>query len=60
MVLLHGAIECGGAMWTPAVRDLVSDYRLIVPDFPDSVSRLPLSRLDVDDFRTGFARCLTK
>lgn len=34
MVLLHGAIECGGVMWTPAVGDLVNDYRLIIPDVP--------------------------
>jgi pimeloyl-ACP methyl ester carboxylesterase len=50
VVLLHGAIECGGVVWTPAVSGLVGDYRLIVPDVPGLGESTPMSRTDPDTF----------
>jgi pimeloyl-ACP methyl ester carboxylesterase len=50
MVLLHGAIECGGALWVPAIPGLATDYRLIIPDFPGLGESTPLSRVDLDSF----------
>jgi 2-hydroxymuconate-semialdehyde hydrolase len=34
LVLLHGGIECGGIVWTPAVDRLVRSHTLVVPDLP--------------------------
>jgi pimeloyl-ACP methyl ester carboxylesterase len=50
VVLLHGAIECGGALWVPAIPELAADYRLIVPDFPGLGESTPLPRIDLDSF----------
>ncbi len=60
MVLLHGAIECGGVMWTPAVPDLVSRYRLIVPDLPGLGESTSLSRMDIDVFSDWFRALLDR
>jgi len=50
VVLIHGAIECGGALWTPVIPALATDYRLIVPDFPGLGESTPLPRVDRDSF----------
>ena len=50
MVLLHGAIECGGALWAPAIPALAKDYRLIVPDFPGLGESTPLPGIGLDSF----------
>jgi 2-hydroxymuconate-semialdehyde hydrolase len=34
LVLLHGGIECGGIVWTPAVDRLARSHTLVVPDLP--------------------------
>ncbi len=60
MVLLHGAIECGGVMWTPAVSGLVGDYHLIVPDVPGLGESTPMSRIDLDTFSAWFRGLLDK
>jgi pimeloyl-ACP methyl ester carboxylesterase len=50
VVLLHGGIECGGAMWAPVLAQLAKTYRLVVPDVPGLGESAPASRLDVDVF----------
>ncbi|HLM32104.1 MAG TPA: alpha/beta fold hydrolase, partial [Solirubrobacterales bacterium] len=34
LILLHGAIECGGAYWAPVIPALAGRHRVIVPDVP--------------------------
>ncbi len=50
MVLLHGGVECGGVIWTRITPQLVSDYRLLVPDLPGLGESTPLPRIDLDSF----------
>ena len=50
LVLLHGAIECGGALWVPVVAGLADNHRLIIPDFPGLGESSPLPRVDIDSF----------
>jgi pimeloyl-ACP methyl ester carboxylesterase len=45
-LLLHGGIECGGAMWAPAARRLADGYRVVVPDLPGLGESEPVDRLD--------------
>ena len=39
LVLLHGGIECGGAVWAPVVTQLAASHRSSFPTSPASVSR---------------------
>ena len=50
LLLLHGAIECGAAMWAPVLSELGRRHRVVAPDFPGLGESAPLSRLDVDTF----------
>ena len=50
VVLLHGGIECGGAMWAPVLAQLAKTYRVVVPDVPGLGESAPASRLDVNVF----------
>ncbi len=50
VVLLHGGIECGGAMWAPVLAQLGKRYRVVVPDVPGLGESAPAPRLDVDVF----------
>ena len=50
VMLLHGGIECGGAMWAPVLAQLAKTYRVVVPDVPGLGESAPASRLDVDTF----------
>jgi 2-hydroxymuconate-semialdehyde hydrolase len=50
LLLLHGGIECGGAMWAPVLAELGRRYRVVVPDVPGLGESAPLSRLDGDTF----------
>jgi 2-hydroxymuconate-semialdehyde hydrolase len=50
LLLLHGGIECGGAMWAPVLDALSRHHRVVVPDAPGLGESAPLSRLDVDSF----------
>ena len=50
LVLLHGAIECGAALWAPVLSHLAARHRVIVPTFRASVNRNPLTRIDPDSF----------
>ena len=54
VVLLHGAIECGGAMWAPVVARLAERYHLLVPDLPGLGESEPATRLDSATFTTWF------
>jgi pimeloyl-ACP methyl ester carboxylesterase len=55
LLLLHGGIECGGAMWAPVITQLARHHRVVVPDVPGLGRSAPVPRLDVDTF----ARWLT-
>ncbi len=50
LLLLHGGIECGGAMWAPAVPRLAGRHRVVVPDVPGLGESAPAPRLDVETF----------
>ena len=39
LLLLHGGIECGGAMWGTVLPALAKDHRIVVPDVPASASQ---------------------
>ena len=55
LLLLHGGIECGGAMWAPVLTQLARHNRVVVPDVPGLGQSAPMARFDVDTF----ARWLT-
>jgi 2-hydroxymuconate-semialdehyde hydrolase len=44
--LLHGGIECGGAMWAPVLAQLAQHHRVVVPDVPGLGESAPLDRLN--------------
>jgi 2-hydroxymuconate-semialdehyde hydrolase len=50
LLLLHGGIECGGAMWAPVLARLAEHHRVVVPDIPGLGESAPLARLDIDTF----------
>jgi pimeloyl-ACP methyl ester carboxylesterase len=51
LLLLHGGIECGGAVWAPLIPRLAGAHRLIVPDLPGLGESEPVARLDPPTFR---------
>ena len=55
LVLLHGGIECGGAMWAPVVASLAESFRLIIPDVPGLGASDPVDRLDAGTFAAWLA-----
>jgi pimeloyl-ACP methyl ester carboxylesterase len=48
LVLLHGGIECGGAVWAPVLGALAKSHRLVVPDAPGLGGSEPIKELDID------------
>lgn len=46
LILLHGGIECGGAVWAPVVTRLADSHHLIVPDVPGLGESEPLAHID--------------
>jgi pimeloyl-ACP methyl ester carboxylesterase len=58
LVLLHGAIECGGAIWAPVLPRLAEQHRLVVPDLPGLGESAPLHRLDAAAFARWFTALL--
>lgn len=50
LLLLHGGIECGGAMWAPVLTRLSQRNRVVAPDVPGLGESAPVPRLDVDTF----------
>ncbi len=58
LLLLHGGIECGGAMWAPVLARLARHCRVVVPDVPGLGESAPVPDLDVTALRrwlTGVA-----
>ena len=50
LILLHGGIECGGAMWAPVAQALTESHRVVVPDLPGLGESEPVERLDTAAF----------
>jgi 2-hydroxymuconate-semialdehyde hydrolase len=50
LLLLHGGIECGGAMWAPVVARLAECHRVVAPDLPGLGESAPFDRLDTEAF----------
>jgi 2-hydroxymuconate-semialdehyde hydrolase len=55
LLLLHGGIECGGAMWAPVLTQLARQNRVVVPDVPGLGESAPAPRLDLDTFTHWFS-----
>lgn len=55
LILLHGGIECGGAIWAPVISRLAESHRLIVPDLPGLGESEPVADLDAIAFAGWFA-----
>lgn len=58
LVLLHGGIECGGAIWGPVVERLAERHRVVVPDLPGLGESEPVARLDAATFADWFRALL--
>lgn len=58
LILLHGGVECGGAMWAPVISGLARSHRLIVPDVPGLGESAPVDRLDAAAFIGWFTELL--
>ena len=58
LVLLHGGIECGGAVWAPVVAQLAESHRLIIPDVPGLGESEPVARLDPPRFARWLAELI--
>jgi pimeloyl-ACP methyl ester carboxylesterase len=58
LVLLHGGIECGGAVWAPVVAQLAASHRLVIPDIPGLGDSEPLARLDPPTFARWLAELI--
>jgi pimeloyl-ACP methyl ester carboxylesterase len=56
LLLFHGGIECGGAVWAPVLTELARRHRVVAPDIPGLGESAPVPCLDVDTF----ARWLTE
>jgi pimeloyl-ACP methyl ester carboxylesterase len=50
LILLHGGIECGAAIWAPVAQALTESHRVIVPDLPGLGESEPVGRLDAAAF----------
>ena len=46
LILLHGGIECGGAVWAPVAQVLAETHHVVVPDLPGLGESEPVERLD--------------
>src|SRR5918997_5792454 len=58
LVLLHGAIECGGAVWAPVIARLAERHRVLVPDVPGLGESEPVARLDAAAFAGWFGELI--
>jgi pimeloyl-ACP methyl ester carboxylesterase len=57
LVLLHGGIECGGAVWAPVISRLAESHSLVVPDLPGLGESAPVAQVDTA-FAEWFAELL--
>jgi 2-hydroxymuconate-semialdehyde hydrolase len=60
LVLLHGGIECGGAMWAPVLTRLAQTNRVVVPDVPGLGESAPAPGLDDDTFGRWLQGVITR
>ncbi len=60
LVLQHGAIECGGIMWTPVITALARRHRVVVPDAPGLGESEPVDRLNIEAFERWFDAFLNR
>ena len=58
LVLMHGGIECGGAIWAPVVERLAERHRVVIPDLPGLGESDPVARLDAATFAAWFTALL--
>ena len=58
LVLLHGGIESGGAVWTPVISRLAQSHRVLVPDQPGFGESGPVERLGAAAFADWFTDVL--
>jgi pimeloyl-ACP methyl ester carboxylesterase len=58
VVLLHGAIESGGAYWAPVIERLAEHHRFVVPDVPGLGESEPVADLTADAFAEWFRALL--
>lgn len=58
MILLHGAIECGGVIWAPVLSGLARTHRLVIPDLPGLGESEPVPRLAAASFDTWFTELI--
>src|SRR5687767_8749579 len=56
LILLHGGIECGGAVWAPVISRLSERHRVVVPDLPGLGESDPVARLDAAVFADRLAK----
>ena len=52
VLVLHGGIECGAAIWTKVGPALASRYRVVLPDAPGLGESAPVPALDPATFST--------
>ncbi|HUG83529.1 MAG TPA: alpha/beta hydrolase [Euzebya sp.] len=52
LLLLHGGIQAGGAVWWRVVPHLLQRHRVVIPDLPGLGRSAPTERLDADAFTT--------
>lgn len=50
LLLLHGGIESGAAVWAPVIDRLATSHRVVAPDVPGLGESAPMAALDQDSF----------
>jgi 2-hydroxymuconate-semialdehyde hydrolase len=50
LLLLHGGVESGAAVWAPVLDRLATSHRVVAPDVPGLGASAPMDRLDHDSF----------
>jgi 2-hydroxymuconate-semialdehyde hydrolase len=58
LVLLHGGIESGGAVWAPVIARLAVNHHVVVPDAPGLGESEPVAKLDIYIFADWIAELL--
>ena len=50
LLLLHGGVESGAAVWAPVIDRLATSHRVVAPDVPGLGASAPMDQLDHDSF----------